>query len=137
MSRCFVFFLIVLLSAIGVNTSPLFFFYSVEWNQVVSSSRFIFLVFLSFKLLASLSSNNLFLFFVLPSFYKMESSFTRVHIVLWQVFQLLISFSVLCFGLSKEWNQVFQATTCSSFSCFCQQWNQLWKKKCIYVYKCI
>ena len=45
-----------------------FFFHSVEWNQVVSSSRFIFSVFLSFKRLPSLSSNNLFLFFVLPSF---------------------------------------------------------------------
>ena len=60
--------------------------------------------------------------------------FTRFHIMLWQVFQLLISFSVSHFCLSKEWNQVFQATTFSSFSCFCQQWNQLWKKKCIYIY---
>ena len=122
--HCFVFFL----SFTVRNRVPLIlhtcFFYSVEWNQVVSSSRFIFFCVLSFKMLPSLSSNNLFLFFVLPSFQKMEPSFTRVHIVLWQVFQLLISFSVLCFCLSKQWNQVFQAT-CASVSCFCQQWNQL------------
>ena len=118
-----------LLSFTVRNRGPLMlhtcFFYSVEWNQVVSSSRFIFFVFLSFKMLPSLSSNNLVLFFVLPSFQKMEPSFTRVHIVLWQVFRLLISFFVLCFCLSKQWNQVFQVTTCWCFSCFSQQWNQL------------
>ena len=72
------------------------FYCSVEWYIVVSSSRFIFLVFLSFKMLPSLSSSNLFLLFIL-SFLKMEPSFTRIHIVLWQVFQQLISFSVLYF----------------------------------------
>ena len=58
---------------------------------------------------------NFFLFFVLPSFQKMEPSFTMVYIVLSQVFPLLISFSIFYFCLSREWNQVCQATTCSSF----------------------
>ena len=29
--------------------------------------------------------------------------------MLWQVFRLIISFSVFSFCLSKEWNQVFEA----------------------------
>ena len=44
------------------------FFHSLEWNQFVSSSRFIFFVFLSFRMLPSLPSSNLFLLFLLSSF---------------------------------------------------------------------
>ena len=134
--HCFVFFL----SFTVRNRVPLIlhtcFFYSVEWNQVVSSSRFIFFVFLSFKLLTSLSSNNLFLFFVLPSFHKMKPSFCKGP------YSFMASFSttniIFCFVFLsfKTMEPGFSSNMCICFMLLSTM-EPVVKEESIYVYKCI
>ena len=90
LSQCFVFYWWFYCQKWGSILLHTCFFHSVEWNQILWSSKFILFMFLSFRVLSSFSSSNLFLFSVIilkngarfhKSSYSFMPSFSTANII--------------------------------------------------------